>query len=64
MSRVEQQVYDTMREMYRYMRGPLRTVVLADMLSKTDRAVRYTLVRLEQSGRVRRVGQRGGWVLV
>ena len=61
MTRAEQQVYEIIRDYYRRC-GPLRTMFIADTMGKSDRALRYTLVRLERQGRVMRVGQRGGWL--
>jgi Mn-dependent DtxR family transcriptional regulator len=49
---------------YRRTRGPVPTLVLAELIGKSDRTARYVLVRLEQRGVLRRAGQRGGWLPV
>ena len=47
---------------WRRTRQPVRTIVLADRVGKSDRALRHVLVRMEQRGLVQRRGQRGGWL--
>lgn len=62
MSLMERAVMTTVNELHRLNGGPVRTLIVADLLGKHDRTLRMVLVRLEQQGRVRRVGQRGGWL--
>jgi predicted transcriptional regulator len=49
---------------WRRTRQPVRTLVLADLVSKHPRTVRYKLADLERRGVVQRRGQRGGWLPV
>lgn len=62
MTFMEQVVLKKVAEVHRFTGGPVRTVVVADMLGKHDRTLRYVLTRLEQKQAVVRVGQRGGWL--
>lgn len=64
MSLMERAVIRTVHELHRLNGGPVRTLIVADLLGKHDRTLRGVLVRLEQRGYVRRVGQRGGWLPV
>lgn len=64
MSYYEQLIYRRLCDLYRYNRGPVSTTVLAGLLGKNDRVIRYALVRLEERHIVARKGQRGGWVPV
>jgi predicted transcriptional regulator len=64
MTVMEQVVLAKVAALHRYTGGPVRTVVVADMLGKHDRTLRYLLNRLEQKQQVVRVGQRGGWLPV
>jgi predicted transcriptional regulator len=47
---------------WRRTREPMRTSILADQIGKHPRTVRSWLVRLEELDKVRRQGQRGGWL--
>lgn len=51
-------------DLHRLTGGPVRTLIVADMVGKYDRTVRLWLVKLERRGLVQRVGQRGGWLPV
>lgn len=62
MTPFEAAVYRKVCTLYRTTQGPVRTVIVADMLGKHDRYIRYFLVRLEQKNIIERVGQRGGWL--
>jgi predicted transcriptional regulator len=63
MSFYEKFIYDKLQELHRYNGGAaVRTTILADLLGKHDRTIRYKLVELEQRGVVQRVGNRGGWL--
>lgn len=62
MSVFEGWLYQQITFTWRRTQEPVRTVILADLIGKHDRTVRYALVRLEQRGVVQRHGQRGGWL--
>jgi predicted transcriptional regulator len=62
MSFIDQLVLRKVNELYRDIQGPVRTQLLADLVGKHDRTMRYVLVRLETRGLVQRRGQRGGWL--
>lgn len=62
MTLMEQVVLQKVTALHRYTGGPVRTMVVADMLGKHDRTLRYVLSRLEVKQQVVRVGQRGGWL--
>lgn len=62
MTFMERVVLKKVTELHRFTGGPVRTVVVADMLGKHDRTLRYVLTRLEQQQAVVRVGRRGGWL--
>lgn len=61
MTLIETIIYKKVCEVYRLSPGPVRTVVVADMLGKHDRYIREYLARLERKNYIRRKGQRGGW---
>lgn len=62
MSLIDKWVYKKVCELYRDTQGPVRTLLVADLVGKHDRSIRYSLTRLEQAGHVVRRGQRGGWL--
>jgi len=62
MTFMEMVVLKKVYEVHRWTGGPVRTVVVADMLGKHDRTLRYVLNRLEGKQQIIRVGQRGGWL--
>ncbi len=59
---IDKWVFEKLSQLYRDIQGPVRTLLIADLVGKHDRTIRYTLVRLEQQGYVVRKGQRGGWL--
>jgi predicted transcriptional regulator len=62
LTQFEKIVLQMVDQFYRDLQGPVRTLLIADHMSKHDRIVRGILVRLEKRGEVVRKGQRGGWM--
>lgn len=62
MSLIDKWVFEKVCQVYRDTQGPVRTLLVADLVGKHDRTIRYSLGRLEQQGQVVRRGQRGGWL--
>lgn len=62
MSPLESYLYRQIVASWRRTRQPVRTIVLADLIGKHDRTVRYKLADMERRKLVQRHGQRGGWL--
>lgn len=62
MSYYERVIYTTLCDLHRHNRYPVATTVLAGLLGKNDRTIRYALSRLETQQIVARKGRRGGWM--
>lgn len=64
MSQIEYIVLEQVQNLHHLTRQPVRTRVLADFATYSERWVRYALVALESRGLIARRGERGGWLPV
>lgn len=62
MSVLERALYAHIDQHYRATRQPAQTTVLADYLQWDARQVRAILRRMADNGKVRKIGERGGWI--
>lgn len=62
MSKLEQEVFEELKRVYRRHHAPVRTITIAVLVAYSDRWIRRVLRDMEHRGLVERRGQRGGWL--